>query len=161
MECPYTFWTSRLGTMSTSLTVELVPVLNHHLTEELFLLFTLNFTNTALSCFLASYHQAPEISTTLSVTLNLTSSSAPHRSCPVVLSPSLLPSFGHILLFYIIPTLQSPTSCSSWGEAAPMLCVVRQSPFSNQVAVLCSVYPRIQLDILATRAHCWLIKFMM
>ena len=72
----------------------------------------------ALSHFLSSYHRTPEreISTSLSTPhhkevldssevsssvswTNQVSSAAPHQSCPVVFPPSLLPSFGHILVF--------------------------------------------------------------
>lgn len=97
----YSLNSNRLGTMSPSLSAELVSVLDHHLSEELFILSTLNFPNAALSFSLASYHHAPDISTTLSVALKPNTLLCSSQ----ILSPSFSPSFGQILLFYILLTL--------------------------------------------------------
>lgn len=60
---------------------------------------------------------------------NLVSSATPPKSCPLVLSPSLLPSFGHMLIFsYPSYILMPKFSHTTWGEAAPRLTKVIPEP---------------------------------
>lgn len=54
---------------------------------------------------------------------NLGSSAKPRKSCPAILSPSLLPCFGHFLKF-LYP---SKRTHSTWGEASATLSIVGQS----------------------------------
>lgn len=50
---------------------------------------------------------------------NLTSSAVPRKSCPLVLSPSLFLSFGHILVFlYASYTVGPKTGHRTWREAS-------------------------------------------
>lgn len=92
------------------------------------------------------------------------SSATPHKSSHLVFLPSLLPSFGHILIFLYSSHIVEPKNAhSTWGKAAPYQyqCQYRCWAWWDIHffwLISCAVLntPMAQLALLATRIHCWL-----
>lgn len=85
--------------------------------------------------------------------LSQVSSAAPQRFCP-----------GDLLQFWSHRWLQSTVtvwcpSCTEGPQTAPVLKAPPvQCRVDNQLAMLCWMYPRLWLVLLAARAPCWLIS---
>ena len=82
---------------------------------------------------------------------NAVSSPTPCKSCALLLSPPLLPTFGHILFLSPAYILEPKTSQRSPAEAAQMLRYSGTITSFDQLAILCLTHPRKGLALLATR----------
>lgn len=131
IECPYTSWTpTDWGPWALPSLGSWFQCLTTILLKNYFSISTLNFLNSALSHSLASYHQAPVISTTLSAPLKpnfLLCCSQVMPCSPFTIFAAFLWTHSNILY----PPVEPKTAHSPWSEAAPMLSVVWQSPLSK------------------------------
>lgn len=82
-----------------------------------------------------------------------TTLSSPRKSCPLVISPSLLLSFGHILIFLYPSYIMDPETAHylRWGHTND------GTNTFKYLAILRLTDPGVQLALLATRACYWLV----
>ena len=91
-----------------------------------------------------------------SVGSNQGTSATPHTSFPLDPSPLLLSSFEYFLIVLYPSYIEEPKTIQSAGGETVQNRVEQDRPFPCQVAVLGMMHPRIQLALLAVKAHCCL-----